>query len=41
VLVLSGEASADDAAALPRPPDLMLADVGVLGEHLERSRRPA
>jgi NagD protein len=38
VLVLSGEATAEDAAALEHPPDLIVADVGELGEHLERSR---
>ena len=38
VLVLSGEATAEDAAALPTPPDLIVADVGELGERLESAR---
>ena len=38
VLVLSGEATAADAAALARPPDLVLDDVGVLGERLEQAQ---
>ncbi len=38
VLVLSGEATAADAAALARPPDLIVDDVGVLGELLEGAR---
>ena len=38
VLVLTGEATAEDAAAMARPPDLVLADVGELGALLERSR---
>ncbi len=38
VLVLSGEATAEEAAALSRPPDLIVADVGEFGERLERSR---
>jgi NagD protein len=37
VLVLSGEATAAEAAALARPPDLVVADVGELGELLERA----
>jgi NagD protein len=37
VLVLSGEATADDAAATDPPPDLVVADVGALGERLEAS----
>ncbi len=37
VLVLSGEATAEDAAAMDDPPDLIVADVGELGERLERS----
>ena len=37
VLVLSGEATAADVAALASPPDLILADVGDLGVHLERA----
>ncbi len=39
VLVLSGEATADEAAAMARPPDLIVDDVGELGERLERARR--
>lgn len=39
VLVLSGEATAEDADALPAPPDLIVADVGELGERLERARQ--
>lgn len=38
VLVLSGEATAEDAAALAAPPDLVAADVGEFGERLERAR---
>jgi HAD superfamily hydrolase (TIGR01450 family) len=38
VLVLSGEATAEDAAALTIPPDLIVADVGELGERLEIAR---
>ncbi len=38
VLVLTGEATAADVAAAPAPPDLVLADVGELGERLERAR---
>jgi NagD protein len=38
VLVLSGEATAEDAARMACPPDLIVADVGELGERLERSR---
>jgi HAD superfamily hydrolase (TIGR01450 family) len=38
VLVLSGEATAADAAVLARPPDLVVDDIGALGELLERSR---
>lgn len=41
VLVLSGEATTAEAAALDRPPDLVLADVGELGELLQRSRKGA
>lgn len=37
VLVLSGEATAEDAAALSPPPDLIAAHVGEFGELLERS----
>jgi NagD protein len=38
VLVLSGEATAEEAVILSRPPDLIVADVGEFGEWLERSR---
>jgi ribonucleotide monophosphatase NagD (HAD superfamily) len=38
VLVLSGEATADEAAAMAVPPDLIVADVGALGECLEHAR---
>jgi NagD protein len=38
VLVLSGEATEADAAALAEPPDLIVSDVGELGERLERAR---
>lgn len=42
VLVLTGEASAEQAAALPRQPDLVVADVGVLGALLlEARQRPS
>src|SRR5262249_44675360 len=41
ILVLSGEATAADAAALATPPDLVVADVGELGERLERARARA
>jgi NagD protein len=37
VLILSGEAVAADAKALPSPPDLILADIGEFGECLERA----
>lgn len=37
VLVLTGEATAEQAAALQPPPDLVVADVGELGELLERA----
>ncbi len=37
VLVLSGEATAEDAAALSPPPDLVARDVGEFGELLERA----
>ena len=37
VLVLSGEATAEDAAALSPPPDLIAGHVGELGELLERA----
>jgi NagD protein len=39
VLVLSGEATAEQAAEMARPPDLVVADVGELGRRLEQSRR--
>src|SRR5206468_3443458 len=39
VLVLSGEASEADAAAMDEPPDLIVADVGELGERLISMRR--
>lgn len=38
VLVLTGEATAAEAAACPEPPHLIVADVGELGERLERAR---
>lgn len=38
VLVLSGEATAEEAAQLPQPPDLVVADVGELGQLLEQNR---
>jgi HAD superfamily hydrolase (TIGR01450 family) len=38
VLVLSGEATAEEAAGMASPPGLIVADVGELGERLERSR---
>ncbi len=38
VLVLSREATAGEAVDMVRPPDLVVADVGELGERLERSR---
>ena len=38
VLVLSGEATAEDAAGMANPPDIVAADIGELGERLERSR---
>jgi NagD protein len=38
VLVLTGEATAEDAAAQPAPPDLVLADVGELGTLLANAR---
>lgn len=41
VLVLSGEASAAEAAALNRPPDFVFADVGEFGELLEEARKGA
>jgi NagD protein len=39
VLVLSGEATAEQAAAMERQPELVLADVGELGERIEQARR--
>lgn len=41
VLVLSGEASADEARRAQPPPDLTLADLGVFGEVLARARAEA
>lgn len=41
VLVLSGEATAEKAAEMPIPPDLIVADVGELSERLERCRTMA
>jgi len=38
VLVLSGEATAADAAALLQPPDLVVDDVGALGRRMEQAR---
>lgn len=38
ILVLSGEATASDAAGLEQPPDLVVADIGELGARLERAR---
>ena len=38
VLVLSGEATADQAAAMERQPDLIVADVGELGQRLQNAR---
>lgn len=38
VLVLSGEATAEEAARLDRPPDLVVEHVGVLGDRLEQAR---
>ena len=35
VLVLTGEATATQAASIPQPPDLVIADVGELGVRLE------
>ena len=39
VLVLSGEATAEDAAAMPTPPDMVVANVSEFGERLEHARR--
>jgi hypothetical protein len=41
VLVLTGEATADDAAKLARAPDLIVAHIGEFGEQLEQARRRA
>ena len=41
VLVLTGETTAADAAALDMPPDVVVADVGEFGERLEQARRVA
>jgi NagD protein len=41
VLVLSGEATAEEAAALPQQPDFILADVGELARRIEDSRKTA
>jgi ribonucleotide monophosphatase NagD (HAD superfamily) len=38
VLVLTGEATAADAAGMPLQPDLVVRDVGELGERLEAAR---
>ena len=38
VLVLSGEATAADAAEMATPPDFIVEHIGVLGDWLERSR---
>ena len=38
VLVLSGEATAAEAAAMSPPPDLVVADVGELGADAARAR---
>ena len=39
VLVLTGEATEAQAAALPRQPDLIVADVGELGVLLAEAQR--
>ena len=39
VLVLSGEATAAEAAAMSVPPELVVADVGELGRRMEAARR--
>lgn len=39
VLVLSGETTAEVAAAAPEPPDLTVANIGELGNLLEQSRK--
>jgi NagD protein len=38
VLVLSGEATAAQAAALAQPPDLVVADIGEFGRLLTEAR---
>jgi len=38
VLVLSGEATAEQAAAMDRKPDFIVADVGELGQQIEQAR---
>ncbi len=38
VLVFHGEATVEDAPALPTPPDLIVADVDEMGERLESAR---
>jgi NagD protein len=38
VLVLTGEATAADAAGMPNQPDLVVADIGELGERLDSAR---
>lgn len=38
VLVLTGEATAEEAAAMPEPPDLVVADVSVIGKMFDRAR---
>lgn len=39
ILVLSGEATEADAADYPQAPDLIVADIGELGEQIERARQ--
>jgi HAD superfamily hydrolase (TIGR01450 family) len=41
VLVLTGEATAGQAAELPQPPDLVIEHIGELGERLEAARQGA
>src|SRR5436190_3095182 len=38
VLVLSGEATVENVAAMPQPPELVVADVGELGLRIEQAR---
>lgn len=38
VLVLSGEATAADAAAMPDPPDLIVSDIGELGQLIQKTK---